>query len=264
MEQRMTEEVVVPNDEPIKPAEIYTIEDQAKDQGWVPKDEFQGDETKWVDAGEFIRRGELFKKIDQVNKVAKNAERQLVEFKKHYAKVKQTEFDNALATLKAERRAAKRDGDFDREELLETQIELVEKDKETTLAEVNASTGQEVEVHPEVAQWVEKNKWYNEDLPMKAYADTVAQQLNKQGISGPALLKGIEEEIRKVFPNKFTNPNRQRPGATESTSRGSSREASFELSEQEQNVMKTLTSGPHPVMTKEEYIRDLKKIKGVK
>jgi len=40
------------------------VELQARDSGWVPKEEYKGEEHKWVDAGEFLRRGELFKKIE--------------------------------------------------------------------------------------------------------------------------------------------------------------------------------------------------------
>lgn len=243
--------------------EVNPIETQAREQGWVPKDEFQGDEVKWVEAGEFIRRGELFKKIDQVSRTAKRAEQTLEEFKKHYARVKETEYNHALATLKAERKEARIDGDFDKVDELEEKMESVKQEALAAKQEILKST-EVPEVHPEVAQWVEANEWYNKDAPMKAYADTVAQQLNKQGITGNALLKGIDAEIRKAFPAKFTNPNRERVGAVEGASTrsiGSSRET-FQLSEQEQRIMQTFVRDG--VMTKAEYIADLKKVKGIK
>ena len=49
------------------PTELKAIE-----SGWVPKEEFQGDEHKWVEAGEFLRRGELFKKIEDQGKQLKD------------------------------------------------------------------------------------------------------------------------------------------------------------------------------------------------
>lgn len=261
----MTDEIVLDStvDTPEGSEQENPIEAQAREQGWVPKEDFQGDEVKWVEAGEFIRRGELFKKIDQVSRTAKRAEQTLEEFKKHYARVKDTEYQHALATLKAERKVAMVDGDFDRVETIETQMDDVKAAAETTKAEITRTT-EVPEVHPEVAQWVESNDWYNKDLPMKAYADTVAQQLNKQGITGNALLKGIDTEIRKAFPAKFTNPNRERTGAVEGSSTrstGSGRD-SFQLSEQEQRIMQSFVRDG--VMTKAEYISDLKKVKGIK
>lgn len=237
-----------------------TVE-EASAQGWVPKEEFQGDAHKWVDAGEFLRRGELFKKIEQVSRTAKQAEKTLQEFKAHYAKVKETEYQHALETLKAERKVALVDGDFEKVENIESRMDAVK--AEAVAVKTEVMTQPQQEVYPEVAAWVEKNKWYNTDLPMKAYADSVAAQLNKQGINGPALLKGIDEEIRKTFPTKFNNPNRERPGSVESsTIKGGGSREKFELSEQETRIMNTFVRDG--VMTKEQYISDLKRVKGVK
>lgn len=263
----MSEEIVVADevvveDKPIQQAQISTVEDQARDQGWVPKDEFQGDEHKWVEAGEFIRRGELFKKIDQVSRSAKRAEQTLAQFKEHYAKVKETEFKNALAALKAERKSAMVEGDFDKVEELETRMEEVKETAATVKAEIE-NQPDDTQVHPEVAEWVERNDWYNKDLPMKAFADTVAMQLAKQGFQGSALLKGIDSEVRKAFPAKFSNPNRERPGAVEgSSTKGAVRDKGFELNEQETRIMNSFVRDG--VMTKEAYIADLKKVKGIK
>lgn len=258
----MSEDTLVPEAQ-IQQAEINTVEDQAREQGWVPKDDFQGDEAKWVEPGEFIRRGELFKKIDQVSRTAKRAEQTLVEFKKHYARVQEIATTNAIAALKAERKNAMVDGDFDRVEKIEDQIEVVKVDHAATQREIQSTT-EVPETYPEVQEWVERNDWYNKDAPMKAYADTVATQLNKQGISGNALLKGIDAEIRKAFPSKFSNPNRERTGAVESsTNKGSRKSDSLDwMTEQDIKVMNNLVSSK--TLTKEEYIRDLKAVKGIK
>ena len=33
-----------------------TVEDEAKDMGWRPQEEFSGDESKWIEAREFVER----------------------------------------------------------------------------------------------------------------------------------------------------------------------------------------------------------------
>lgn len=257
----MTEEVIVetPNDG----IHIDTIEDQARDQGWVPKDEFQGEEHKWVEAGEFIRRGELFKKIEQVSKSAKRTEQTLEQFKSHYLKMQEIANKNAIDQLRKERKEARDSGDFDKVDELEEKMDEVKSNAETSKREILAAT-EVPEIYPEVSAWVDRNDWYNRDMPMKAYADTIAIQLNKQGISGNELLKGIDAEIRKAFPGKFSNPNRDRPGSVEGSTvpKGISRKDSFELSDQERRVMKNLVE--NKVLTEAEYITDLKKTKGIK
>lgn len=242
--------------------EFTPVEQGAMSQGWVPKDQFQGDEHKWVDAGEFLRRGELFKKIEEVSKTAKHAKQTLEEFKAHYAKVRETEYQNALKTLRAERRNAMANGDFEQVEAIEDKMETVKSEAETVKQEIHSTP--QVEIHPEVAQWVEANPWYNSDSTMRAFADAIAMSLNKEGKTGSALLRGIDEKVREAFPAKFKNPNRDRPGAVESSAikaKNVSQVDSFELTPQEKRIMETFVRDG--VMTKEEYIADLKKVKGI-
>lgn len=261
----MSEEKEVPaveTEESVQQAEINTVEDQARDQGWVPKDEFSGEEHKWVEAGEFIRRGELFKKIEQQSRHIKSVDQTLAQFKSHYIKMQDIANKNALDALKAERKEARLEGDFEKVDRLEDQMDEVKAQADRTKQEILATT--EVPDMPaEVTQWVERNEWYNKDKPMKAYADTVAMQLADEGITGSALLKEVDVQIRKAFPHKFSNPNRDRVSAVASPSnKGTSRKDAFELTEQEDRVMRNLVGGGH--ITKEAYIADLKKVKGIK
>lgn len=258
----MTDEVQVQENQE-EQVEVSPVQQEAIAQGWVPKEEFQGDEHKWVDAGEFLRRGELFKKIEQVSKTAKQAQQTLAEFKAHYAKVKETEYQNALRALKSERRNAMVEGDFEKVEAIEEKMEGVKTEAASVKEEI-AQTSQVPEVHPEVSAWVEANPWYNKDTDMRAVADAVAMQLNKEGVTGPELLKGIDAKIRKIFPAKFNNPNRERPSAVESTgAKGTSRvKDDFQLSEQETRIMNGFIRDG--LMTREQYIADLKSVKGMK
>lgn len=256
----MTEETQVQENAP-EQVEVSPVQQEAMAQGWVPKEEFQGDEHKWVDAGEFLRRGELFKKIEQVSKTAKQAQQTLAEFKAHYARVKETEYQNALRALKSERRNAMAEGDFERVEAIEEKMEGVKTEAASIKEEVAVRP---LEVHPEVAAWVESNPWYNKDADMRAVADGIALQLNKEGITGSELLKSIDVKIRKIFPTKFTNPNRERPSAVESTgAKGTTRvKDDFQLSEQETRIMNGFVRDG--LMTREQYIADLKAVKGIK
>ena len=67
--------------------ELTPVEQEALNSGWVPKDQFNGDEHKWVDAAEYLRRGELFKKIESQSKELKDVKRALQEMKKLHSEV---------------------------------------------------------------------------------------------------------------------------------------------------------------------------------
>ena len=75
-------------------------EDQAREQGWKPKEEFEGDPEKWRPAKEFVERGELFNKIDSMGKELKETRKALKMLQEHHAKVKEIEFKRAVEELK--------------------------------------------------------------------------------------------------------------------------------------------------------------------
>lgn len=242
-----------------KQSEPSAIEQEAMEQGWVAREEFQGEEHKWVDAGEFLRRGELIQKISHQSHELKEVRKALTEFKNHYSKVKETEYNRALATLKAEYKSANREGDFELADRLETEIASVEKEAATIKQEAQAQPAQS---HPEFVAWVTKNDWYNTQKHMRIYADDVGSQLAAQGVAPSEVLKKVEAAVKTEFPHKFTNPNRERPSAVEGAStKAPAKKESFELTDQERRIMNNLVASK--VLTKEEYIADLRKQKGI-
>ncbi len=254
-----TEGQVEPSEQHI---EASPVEQEALAQGWVPKDQFDGDESRWVDAPEFVRRGELFKKIDSQNRQIKEVTRTLAAFKDHYTKVEETAFNRALSTLKTQKLEAQKEGEFERAALIEDEIERVEEQK-ATLKESIPEVQEEVQVHPDVAAWIDRNSWYKTNARMKVVADAIGQELAGRGVQGPALLKAIDLEIRKEFPSKFTNPNRDKPSATEGAgSRVGKGNDSFKLTSEQEQIMNRFVRDK--VLTKEQYIADLKSQMGVK
>jgi len=57
--------------------QVDPYEAAAREQGWKPKEEFEGDEGKWRPAKEFVERGELFGKIDTLGKELKETKKPL-------------------------------------------------------------------------------------------------------------------------------------------------------------------------------------------
>jgi hypothetical protein len=259
----MTTEANENNGTPIEGEQPTAVQQEALAQGWVPKDEFEGDEERWVDAGEFVRRGELFRKIESQSKELKDVKKALNELAKHNAKVREVEYARAIDALKAEKKTALSEGDADRVVDLDDKIDLV-KDQQKQLQTETVQEAMNVtqDVHPELKNWINKNPWYDNSLEMRAWADGRGVELSREGKSPFQVLQALETEVKNRFKEKFRNPNREKAGAVEGVSnrQGGSSKAEMELSDVEKTVMKTLVDGGH--ITKEEYLKQLKAVKG--
>lgn len=254
----MTDQVENKEEEVVEQVEASPVEQEALAQGWVPKEDFEGDEAKWVDAAEFVRRGELFRKIDTQGRELKDVRKTLAALKEHYTKVRETEYKRALALLKADKVDAQSRGEFDKAVELDDEIKEVEA-QAAILKEEATNEVPEQTIHPEVEAWIGRNSWYKTNPRMRAVADAISVELMNNGIKGPPLLRALDAEIRKEFPSKFTNPNREKPSAVEAgstASRSKSSGGSFQLTEQETKIMNALIRDK--VLTKEQYIADIK------
>lgn len=247
------------NDEP----QYSDIELKAMEQGWRPKDEWQGEEADFIDAKEFVRRKPLFDKIEHQHKELKQLKTAFASFKEHYGKVEQAAYERAYKELQTKQKEALKEGDVDTFYAIQEQLDDV-KEQAAALKENRGSVQQEPEVHPEFKAWIDKNPWYAKHSHMKKFADDYGLELAAKGFSREEVLKKVESAVKEEFPNKFRNPNKDRPGAVESGSRGNAGRGGdgFELTEQERKIMNDLVRGGH--ITKEKYIADLKKAKGAK
>ena len=121
-------------------------------------------------------------------------------------------------------------------------------------------------VDPRFSAWVESNKWYEKNPEMREYADIIGQGYasKHKDIDPEDVLTYVTKEVKARFRDNFQNPNREKPSAVEgtpiaSTAKGKS---SFELTEDERRVMNTFVRTG--VMTKEEYIDQVKSMRGIK
>lgn len=253
----MTDEII-PNGEgeQVNTPEYSAVEQEAMASGWVPKEEYKGVEHKWVDAGEFLRRGELFKKIEDQSKQLKDVRSALTEMKKLHSQVREVEYKRALDALREQKRTALQEGDADAVLAAEERIDLVKEQVKQLQSE--PTEPQEPTENPEFTQWADRNSWYRSSAPMKAFADALGNELARAGNSPYEVLKKVEAEVRKEFPHKFRNPNQDKPGAVEtSQSRGTTKTA-FVLTDEQRKVMNKLVR--NGVMTEKQYIEDLKSV----
>ena len=240
------------------PIEFNATEKTALDQGWVPKDDFSGEEHKWVEAGEFLRRGELFNKIDSQKRELKETKKIVQALEQHYLQVKETEYKRALADLKKQKKDALIENDVEAVLDVDDKIEEL-KDEQLKQARAQASaTQQDSPPHPEFVSWASKNSWYQTDKAMTAYADAFGNDLQAAGKSPSEVLRLVCEEVRKKFTDKFYNPNREKSSSVEggTTQKSGNSSNKIVLSEFEESVMKKLVG--QGVLTKEQYLNDIK------
>ena len=256
---------VVPNtpvvETPESTPQVDPIEVEARAQGWVPKEEYTGDPEKWRGPKEFVERGELFGKIDHMGKELKETRKALKMLQDHHTKVRETEYNRALTELKALQKKHLEEGNSDG--YLETTELLTDLKAEQKAREVVQQNVPD-QPDPRFINWVSANKWYEKDAEMRKYADTLGAgyAASNPGIDPEEVLQYVTKEVRTRFSTKFVNPNREKPSTVEGASTGAANKSSFELTDDERKVMNTFVRAG--VMSKEDYIAQVKQMRGVK
>jgi hypothetical protein len=237
-------------------------EDEARSQGWRPKEEYEGDPNKWRPAKEFVERGELFGKIDSMGKELKETRKALKMLQEHHTRVKETEFKRAVDELKVLQKKHLEEGNSDG--YLEATELLTDLKAEQKAREVAAQVAPKQQ-DPRFESWKQQNEWYTKDADMREYADAVGLGYAQRhpGMSPEDVLEYVTKQVKLTYKDKFTNPNRTRPNSVEGASTTQPvKKDSVELSEDERRVMNTFVR--QGIMTKEEYLAEVKRMRGVK
>ena len=263
----MTEEVLIPpageqqqtesvNQQPVESTE----ESKAREQGWVTKEEWTGDPDKWRDAKAFNERGELFQKIDSMGKELKETRKALKMLQEHHSKVKETEYNNALKELKALQKKHLEEGNSDG--YLEATELLTDLKAEQKAREVQAQSAPK-QPDPRFIAWANDNKWYQQDQEMREFADTVGMGYAQRhpGVDPVEVLEYVTAQVKSRYKDKFVNPNRSKPSNVEGSAAPAANKGSFEMTDEERKVMQTFIR--QGILTKEQYIAELKKMRGL-
>jgi hypothetical protein len=226
------------DDTPNEPSEH---EVEARKFGWVPKDEFKGNEDDWRDADEFLRRGReingyLRKDLDKLARqnAAKEAElleikQTLKEFKEFYSKAEENAYKRAVKELQEQRAEAIKNNDGDLVIELEEQLEELKEQKP-----VRKEQKEEVKPNtppPEFFDWVEENQWYRDDRALQGAAVAISEELRERhpSLFGREFLDLVAKEVKKNFPDKFKSKTRDSVPAVEggNTNRGTGKKKTF-------------------------------------
>lgn len=203
------------------------FEQEARAEGWVPKEEFKGDESKWVDAETFVKRGEEIlpivnaknrKLVGEIEELQKTVEElklgnsQFREFHEKEIEKQKRQRDEAIRELEAARKKAITDGDG----------EAFEK-ADKALSEVKSEPDQKNQLSDDQKAWLAENRWYEEDDTLQAVADGLSGVLAKRRpdlVGKRAFLDELTKLVREEMPHKFENPNRQKQTVEDSRPKG--------------------------------------------
>ena len=187
-------------------------EEEARSQGWKPKEEF-GDDDKWVDAKTFVERGEQFVGIlkpridklerklqyqEQVNRDIANQYKRLEESEKR----KRQQLEEELVAL---RKKAIEENDGEAFEEADTQLNQLRQNK-------SPDTNTEATPPSWFNDWMVDNAWYGKDTVMRSVADGIAQELRDAGtyLTGREFMDAVSERVKAELPHKFENPRKAR------------------------------------------------------
>lgn len=192
----------VENAEPVEQVDTETTdyEARARAHGWKPKEEFVGDETKWVDAKEFVELGE--KKLPILRETNRRLESKINSMQQSIQKMQaiyeareKAAVAEAIEKLKAERREAIEDGDYSRVEQIEKKID------NTRLPEVQQPDERYV-------RFVNECDWFTTssrpgDPYVTQYAVQVEKELQRDYPDVEERLQKVRERVEERFATRL-------------------------------------------------------------
>jgi hypothetical protein len=204
-DETVSQEEVVPEVEPIVV--------KAKDMGWVPKEEFQGDPDTWVEAKEFVGRAPLYDAIHRANKQLKEM-KEVVEASKKFNTI-MAENAKKIALKELQDKLDQAAEAHDIKEVIAVQKQI---DKQEAQFEEEKKSPPE-EAKKTFESWKESNQWYESDRKMRHVANGYGEDIKAEnpGIEFNELLEKVAQKIKEDFPEKFSNPAKQKAVAVTKT-----------------------------------------------
>lgn len=241
------------------------VVDRAMEQGWVPLEDWKAsgrEESEWRPAKEFVERGELYKSIHTTKKELKQTQAALSALQRHHQYVFEKAHQQAVRDLKAEKRLAIRNEDFDRLEEIETEIEeLTEQHvKEKAVLTEQQVAAQNAGPAPEFQAFVDKNPWYLTDKTLRDEADAVGFVYLNNGGTKDTLLQHVEKEMKRKFPDKF-GVKKAAPNAVAGVNRTAKKGNEVTMNDVPEHMREVIRNFTQSTgMSEADYIKELKKI----
>lgn len=200
-----------------------SVEDRARNLGWVPLEEFRGDPDRFVSAEEFVEKGESLlpilkannrelqgKLTDLQSEVARmrtlyEASQDAIEaLREHQSEETKRQVEKARKDLVEELRAAREEGNLEREVEINSEITRIDSAKEETKgtpAPRQAAAESNPAESPDFVAWKKDNPWFDTDEMMTAAAVATGRKLRMQGnkLEGRAFFDEVGKQVRMRF-----------------------------------------------------------------
>ncbi|MCP3681605.1 MAG: hypothetical protein GY861_02850 [bacterium] len=260
-----------------QPDVTLKVEERARLQGWVPKDEFRGDVERHISAQEFVDRADhmmpILKSVNQKYEgTIKEQGEQLDTMRKTMdnmvriqEKYSDDKYKEQITDITNKQREAVENSDVDEYDKLEAKKGEIK--PPTAVEEPPAEPEPENKMHPEVERWVSENEWFKKDEELQKYAlylgNTMADEKHDLATPGNEYEFGqeVKRRVMKAYPDKFKNPARNESDFDEPDVRGGAETHNTktkgwnDLPNEAQAQFKKILSDI-PNYTKEQYITD--------
>lgn len=197
--------------------EERNYEQEARQDGWVPKEDWKGPEERWTEAQAFVEKGEkingmLKGKVGRLEDRVESLMRSNADFKTYtdgQREAQSKRHKQEIAALEDQRAQAITDGNGQEAVRVEREIKQLDSEQPPP---VNA------EVHSQMAQhWASENQWYATNQKLSGYADGIAERIVQQGYTGQAYFNELTRQVKETFPEEFNNPNKNKPNGVETS-----------------------------------------------
>ena len=191
-----------------------SVEKEAKLYGWVPKEEYRGDEHEWVSADSFVQRGkainpilrknneQLLKRIDALERGGAQERETFKEFQQYREETIKKDYESQMRNLREAKKLAIDTGDGARAVEVDDAIEQLKTQNEKP--ERRVSTNQPA-YDPTFEAWTKENDWFGKDPEMTAIANAYGPVLRHEDpyAKGMEFLNRVSDKIKERFPDKF-------------------------------------------------------------
>lgn len=210
--QAAAEQQAQPQQSVEQQSDTRSVEEQAREQGWSPDGELSADE--------FVRRGSLFKKIHSQTAQIRELKDTLNKLSSHVESSEKAAYDRALAQLKDQRDNAILSGDLDTVRTIEKQAEVLQqKQQQPMLPPTRQFSAEEIEFAERNKSWLNTDP-ANSEIVHEALAFDTYLVNNRKDLNDTQRLQLIEEKLRRIHPDKFSNPKKFIPAAVATSSGG--------------------------------------------
>ncbi len=228
-----------------------SVEQEARQLGWVPQEEFRGNPDRWIDAESYLERGktimpilkennrhmqaeimELKGMVEQLTEHSKRSDEALATFKEFHVQNLKERLADTKASLLQQIRQAKEEGNLDQEVTLTDQLTEVNQQIKETAVATKESPKEKTDppktgTDPDSQAWLRANMWYLTDHRKHGLADGIASEIRNEDPEGKKFIgktfydeldRRMEEALAEASPTSKVGGSRK---SGESSSGGS-------------------------------------------